>query len=419
MSTASNPIIEDKAAIELSPTRAFVSMLILYLLFVSDYMARVGINSILPLVKEDLQLTDLQIGTIGSVVMFGMMAFVMPVAYLADKWSKRGTICLLGSTWSIGSILCGIAPNFGMLLMGRFLVGSGNSGYAPASVATFTSWFPRSKWGTIISIYNTAITVGISGGIAAVGFLASYFSWQVIFFIIGVPSLILSLAALMLPQEKKQANETQAERVTLKEAIKTLLTTKSLLFAAMASAGFNYAAISGINFSVFYFQREMGMDIGEAASIMATVMLTGLISGPLGGTLLDKAYKKDTRARGIVPCIYMVITAIAMGLGYAMGSLALIAIGFFFMSMAPVGYHVITQEVVPAKLKSSSYGVLVLILQLGGALGSFFTGYFSDAFGTVFALVAGCGGFVVSAFFFFLITFTYNKDLAAVHTVKS
>lgn len=404
-----NDAVVDKPMIELPRKKIIFYMAILYLLFVSDYWARLGINALLPLIQNDLKLNDAQIGMIGSAVLVGMMAFVLPLSYLADKWSKRGTICIMGVTWSVGTILCGLIPSFLPLMAGRFLVGAGNSSYAPASVSTFTSWFPKKRWGQVIGIYNTSITLGFAGGIFLTGMLATYFHWKVVFLIIGIPSIILSFMALLLPKTEKIV-ETAENKVSVKEALKVIFTTRSLMFASLGTTSFNFAGTAWITFGTIFFVREMGMGIGEAASILALTGIVGVISGPLGGFLVDKWYSRDIRARGFFPMLCLIATGIIMIVGIKMRSIPIIILGNFTLAMVPACYHVISQEIVPSRYRASSYGALVIFLQFGGVLGGVTTGVLSDIYGVQLALMIMCVGYFISALCFLGAALFYCGD---------
>ena len=412
MSNLSQNDASDKPMIDLPRGKIIFYMVILYLLFVSDYWARLGINALLPLIQNDLQLTDSQIGLIGSAVLVGMMAFVLPLSYLADKWSKRGTICIMGVTWSLGTIICGLMPSFLPLMAGRFMVGAGNSSYAPASVSTFTSWFPKRRWGQVISLYNTAITLGAGGGLVLTGVLTTYFDWKIVFLIIGIPSMILSFMALMLPKAEKKVVK-EENKVSVKEAVRVILNTRSLMLASLGATAFNIAATAGVTFSTIFFVREMGMTIAGAAYVLALTTIVAIFAGPLGGFLLDLWCRKDIRARGFFPAVCLLLTGIIMVVAYGLESIPLLVLGKFILTMMPASYHVISQEIVPAKYRASSYGALVIFLQFGGVLGGVTAGVLSELYGVQMSLILMCAGFFLSALFFLGVASCYRSDFEA------
>lgn len=405
---------DTRPLVPLSRGKLILSMTILYLLFASDLWARVGINALLPVLQKDLLLTDIQIGMLGSAVLIGMISFVLPASYLADKWSRRGTVCLMGLTWSIGTILCGLVPSMAMLVLGRFLVGGGNSSYAPASVAMLTNWFPKKSWGRVIGLYNTSYQIGISGGLIVTGYLAAAYGWRTTFVIIGIPSLILALTALLIPAGPAKTTATVAKvpRVSVREALSVILKNRTLMSTALATTFFNMTATSFIMFTSIYFMREMNMDVARAASILGLMGLTGFAAMPLGGLILDVWYKRDMRCRGWFPAICLLLTAILFCAGYAGKSLLFMTLGCFVINMVPTCYHVITQEVVPARYKASSYGSLVIFLQLGGTIGSTLTGILSHSFGIQQALVWIQLSLVLSACCFLAAGLCYRQDFA-------
>lgn len=78
-------IIKDKRKIYFS---------ILYLMFVGDFISRVGINSIFPILQKQLNITDSQLGILSGVVLLGMASFVLIISYLGEKTSKRNVIAI-------------------------------------------------------------------------------------------------------------------------------------------------------------------------------------------------------------------------------------------------------------------------------------------------------------------------------------
>lgn len=408
-------VTDPRPLVSLPRNKLILSVLILYLLFASDLWARVGINALLPVLQKDLQLTDIQVGMLGSAVLIGMMSFVLPASYLADRWSRRGTVCLMGLTWSIGTILCGLVPSMSMLLLGRFLVGGGNSSYAPASVSMLTNWFPKKSWGKVIGLYNTSYQIGISGGLIITGHLAALYGWRLTFIIIGIPSLILALTSLCIPGTPRQHLAARGDgegKVSVREALQVILGNRTLMSTALATTFFNVMATSFIMFSSIYFIREMDMDVAGAASVLGLMGLTGFAAMPLGGYLLDLWYRHDTRCRGWFPAICLLTAALFFCGAYSWKSLPLMTLGCFVLNMVPTCYHVITQEVVPARYKASSYGSLVIFLQLGGSIGSTLTGFLSHAFGIQQALVWIQAALALSAICFLVAGFSYQHDFS-------
>ena len=86
--------LEDKPLIYVKPKKRTLFFIILYGLFVMDFISRVGINAIFPVIQEDLGLSDMEVGMMGSVVLLGMAVLVLPVSFLGEKYSPKKAISL-------------------------------------------------------------------------------------------------------------------------------------------------------------------------------------------------------------------------------------------------------------------------------------------------------------------------------------
>src|SRR5487761_928713 len=124
-------------------------------------------------------------------------AIVLPISgWLAVAIGRKRffTICLFMFTTS--SLLCGIAPSLGILLLFRVLQGAGGGGLQPMAQAILADTFPPQQRGLAFALYGitavTAPTIGPTLG----GWITFNYSWRWIFFInlpVGILALLLVL----------------------------------------------------------------------------------------------------------------------------------------------------------------------------------------------------------------------------------
>ena len=131
LSVASIEAPVEEAAVSVSRPRFIFAFVVLYVLFLLDFSARLGVTSVFPAMQEALGLTDSQIGVAGSAVLCGMTLFVLPLSFIADKTSKKKAVTLMSGLWGTGCLLCGLVSNFFLILLGRFMVGMGNAELRP------------------------------------------------------------------------------------------------------------------------------------------------------------------------------------------------------------------------------------------------------------------------------------------------
>ena len=417
---------EDQPLLQVAPKKRTIFFIIMYLLFVIDFISRVGINSIFPVIQEDLNLTDMQVGMMGSAILFGMALLVLPVSFLGEKYSPKKAITLSAAVWSIGTLFSGLANNFSLLLMSRFMVGAGNSAYAPLSNSLLTSMYAKSQWGKKIGIYNTAMTLGMALGAIVFANLADQFGWRMAFYTVGVVSLVLTLASLTLPDSKKIEKTTQShaekqekDKVNLKDAFSAIIKNKSLIGICFCAALASMVVQGILSWVSIFFVREMGYSVSAAASFISIMALVAAFGYPLGGAVMDKWCEYDRRGRVYLPAICLVIAAISLFSGFALKSIVLICLGMFMTTTANTCYHVCTQELVPSWFKSVSYGIYVVFIQFFGACGPLCIGTLSQTIGLEKALISMQGFLVVTVVLFVLIGRIYMKDFQRARALEA
>lgn len=412
------PILEETGVI--SSKKAIFFTFILYLLFLSDFTCRVGVNTLYPLIQNDLNLSDVQVGFLTSAVMLAMSICVLPFSYIADKYSKKKSITIMTVFWSISTVLTGFAKSFPLVFLGRAGVGIGNSAYAPISVSIITSWFDKKRWGKVLGLYNTAMTLGATLGAVACGFMAQSVGWRNTLFIIGAASFVLSLLTLLLPDEKnKREKASNKKKVTLKETCQVLFTNQTLMMMCLG-AGFMALINNALTgFMAIFYVRELGMNMVQVGSIMGVSGLIGAAAFPIGGFVLDKWYIKDKRARMWMPAIAMLLTGGCYFTAFICRFWPIMLVASFFNGFIATSLHTASQELVPEWNKSVSYGVYVTITKVFGVIGPIMAGILSNQFGLIPTLAGVQIGAVVMAVCLVIASTTYLKDYNNARVMES
>ncbi|APF23318.1 MFS transporter [Clostridium butyricum] len=395
-------IIKDKRKIYFS---------ILYLMFVGDFISRVGINSIFPILQKQLDITDSQLGILSGVVLLGMASFVLIISYLGEKTSKRNVIAISALIWGVGSLFSGFASGFILLVLSRFFVGIGNSAYAPLATSTLTGLYDKSKWGKVIGLFNTAMTVGGAiGGILFVK-IASTFGWRAGFYFIGVVSIVLSGLSLIIPDNRVKDNKNNNKNnvVSVKNAFKSIISNKALIIMCIG-AGTAIMALTAINsWMSIYLVREMNLSITTVANLISSMALLSVVGFPIGGILLDILCKKSKKSCVLFPAVCITLTGIFYFIGFYFKSIPVILFAATLYTFGGTAFHTATQELVPTQLRSISYGTYVVFVQFLGALGPIFTGAISQAFGIGIAILIVQAFFILSAIILVISSIFYIK----------
>jgi DHA2 family multidrug resistance protein len=134
-------------------------------------------------------------------------AVVLPIAsWLANRIGRRTYYVGCIMIFTITSVLCGMAPNFGFLITGRIIQGAAGGALLPTSQTLIQEQFPGKKSGIGSAIYGMSVMIGPALGPVLGGYLTDNYSWRSIFYInLPVGIIATAMAMIFIPAEKKGA----------------------------------------------------------------------------------------------------------------------------------------------------------------------------------------------------------------------
>lgn len=407
---------------------SYYVFMLLFILFMFDYIDRLVIVSLFPYIKLEWGLTDTECGLFVSAVYWAQLFFAFPIAVLIDRWSRKKSIGLMAVFWSLATIVCAFTRNFAQLFTARAVIGIGEAAYAPGGAAMISALFPEKKRAMMMGIWNAAIPLGSAVGIALGGFIAARYGWRHAFGIVALPGLIVALLFFTVKDYKtvdlikSDNNPSQKEELKKKDIIKKFITTPSLIFTYLGFSGNVFVTTSLLSWLPTYFHRIYDLPVEKASIKASIVMLLAIIGAPLGGYLTDLWLKKRKNARLVFPAISSLSTAVILfiSMKFFTGNtqyIILLAAGICAIMFVPAA-QAVTQDVIHPGLRATSYSLCVVVqVLLGSSIGPIFTGAVSDHFGIqtamtilpVFCLFAGILFFIGSLF--------YEKDLEKVEKI--
>ncbi len=143
-------------------------------------------------------------------------AIVLPITgWLASRFGRQRLFSVCISVFTIASVLCGMAPNLGFLIVARVLQGFGGGALLPISQAVLLESFPPEKRGVAMATFGMGVVVAPILGPTLGGWITDNYSWRWIFYInlpVGIAAVLMTQAFMEDPPYIKQA---RAERVDL------------------------------------------------------------------------------------------------------------------------------------------------------------------------------------------------------------
>ena len=393
---------------------------ILWLIMLVDAMDRQCVTVIFPALKSAFQLTDAQLGLVGSITGLTISVLVFPVAIIVDKWSRSKMITLMVAFWSFATFATGLAKGFYSLLAARLAVGVGEAGYGAAGFSLISAYYPQKRRGLMIGLFQSAAILGVAAGVGIGGFIAVKYGWRSVFGILAVPGLLLALLAWFLPDFKTMRIEQDQEKEvkpTIKEVLKYIIETPTLLMVYLGAVAVYVAFSTFAMWTPTFFGRTFSLNMKDAGQVTALVTLLSWPGSPIGGWLGDRFLKITKKGRllsaGIGVFLFLLFISLALqahGFPYVV---ILWTIAVFFLISYTSNLIAITQDLVPPYFRSISYSFIPLFQQLlAGVWAPMIAGALSDRYGLNYALqVIAIFSALVSLILFIVASRFYEKDL--------
>src|SRR5579862_7666692 len=111
-------------------------------------------------------------------------AIVLPITgWLVSLFGRKRFFMTCMAIFTVSSLLCGIAPNLGFLLLFRVLQGAGGGGLQPMAQAILADTFPPHQRGLAFALYGITAVMAPTIGPTLGGWITFNYSWRWIFFI--------------------------------------------------------------------------------------------------------------------------------------------------------------------------------------------------------------------------------------------
>lgn len=355
------------------------------------------ISGALLFINESWNLSDSLQGMLVSSVLIGAVIGAATNGILADIFGRKKIIIMTALIFIFGSIACAFAPNIILLIISRLCVGFA-VGIVNFVVPLYLSEIsPKQMRGTLVSLYQWAITAGIlfSYFINAV-FAKSVYNWRWMLFAGVVPGVILFIGMLFMKDtprwlvsknrydEAKEVFKKLEPNKNADEAVKEVEQTiksgenkdgkfvfeKWMIMPFVVGIGIMFAQIcTGIN-TIIYYAPTIFKSAGFDSNITAIYATAGI--GIINFLMTIVAIYFTDRL-GRKPLLYFGLTGVmlslfAIGCSFqfadalgdnqkwvAVGSLVTYII-CFAVSLGPVGWILIS-EVFPLKIRGISMSI--------------------------------------------------------------
>lgn len=248
-------------------------------------------------IRRDLHVNDTQVSLLIGLAFAAFYTVLgIPIARLADRYSRRVVIATGICIWCVMTALCGMARSYAHLFMARVGVGVGEAALSPSALSMISDYFPKRTRGRAIAVYNTGISLGtglamILGGqlvqkVSAappmtLPVVGEVFAWQTVFVLVGLPGLLMAMLMLTVREPSRRERMVTTEGPHL--SVRTVFEFFKARWRMYGSHFLGMATVALLAYGLFawiptMFIRTWGWSIADIGLAYGIVTL---IAGPL------------------------------------------------------------------------------------------------------------------------------------------
>ena len=363
--------------------------IILALINLLNYIDRQVLYAVFPLIKQDLILSDKELGFLASAFMLVYMFSAPILGYIADRTPRQKIIALSAFLWSIATSSCALVRNYIQLVFARALVGVGESGFTSVCPSFIAEKFNPKVRARVLALFALGLPLGSALGYLLGGVLGKHFGWRLAFFILGLPGMILAFIVYFAIKDTPKKKE---EKPPFNNYLK-LLKNKKFLLVCLAQAMGTFTLGGLAAWGPSFLNRYFAYDIAASGTIFGgLIIVAGALGTLLGGFIGDRWQKQTENG-------YFYTTTLSYLIAFPFGLLAflmtnkilfftflIISIMFVFMQNGPLNASVV--NLTKLKERSMAFALNVFIIHaLGDALSPYLVGFVSDSFNLKIAVI--------------------------------
>jgi len=311
--------------------------------------------------------------------------------YIADRFSRKLTICGSLFVWSLITWLTGHVSSFNELYIARTAMGISEAFYIPAALALIADYHTGGTRSRAVGVHQMGIYCGVMvGGFA--GFVADdpNLGWRFMFDFTGLAGILYAIPLLLLLRDvprQTEAGVVAAPKPSIETAMSELLTNRNFILLVLYFTLPALAAWVVRDWMPAILQKAFNISQGKAG-VSAALYWQGaaLVAAVFGGWLADRWMQRSARGRIYVSAIGMMLIIPAMfGVGNAPGlnsftlaiaSLILFGVGwgFFDCNNMPI-----LSQITRPELRATGYGLMNFVSMMCGGAADWGFGAMTDA----------------------------------------
>ena len=376
---------------------AYSSLAVLVAVNILNFYDRHVIGALTEPIRKEFNLTDGQVGLIGSAFIWLYALVGLPLGRAADSRSRKTLLAWGMMVWTALTGVAAIAANYTMLLLSRLGFAVGEAVVAPAAASWIGDLFPATARSRPLALFMLGVPVGGALSYFFSGPVAQAYGWRAAMVLAAAPVVVIVPLLLRLREPVRGAADAGHAPVDRDSMLAILrIPTMWWIIASGALLNFNMYAIA--TFLPAFLSRIHGLSLARSGIATGVVFaIGGLAGGFVAAKLGDRVIHRRENGRMLVAAVTALVGAplayFSIGASGVYAAIAFMTLAYGSLNSYYGLVYSAIQDIVAPAMRGRAMAIYFMAMYLCGAsFGPLLTGKLSDWMAHRAATAAGVTG---------------------------
>lgn len=339
----------------------------LFAVYALDRADRTLVGAVAPSLKHAFDLSNTQIGELGTAYTIVSALATVPAGALTDRLPRTRLLAAALVLWAVAMISTGAAVTFGILIASRAFLGIVQAAAGPAVPSLTGDVVDAGQRSRAMAVVDSGQLVGIGLGYVVAGVASAILGWRWAFLSLAPPAVLLALRLWHTREPDRAIRGDRGERLSLWRAAAAVLRVRTNVLAIFASGMGQYFFAGLSTFAVVYVTEQYRVTQAQADLGLPAVAVAAL-GGLFGGArLADRLRERghQTARLWVAGTSYVLAAAFAVPAIITRSiwlAIPAIMVGVGFLNAATPTLDALRLDVIRPDLRGRSEAIRTLVL---------------------------------------------------------
>ena len=374
-------------------------LILLCIMYALTYIDRNNVSTAAFVFKQDLHLTNTQVGLVFSAFAYPYLIFQIVGGWVSDRFGARLALTVSAVIWGSATLLTGKANGLAALVCARLLLGFGEGATFPTATRAMSDWLPEKKRGFGQGITHASARLGNALTPPLVAWLIASVTWRGSFFILGIISVAWAIVwglyfrndpashPAITSRELEKLPDCAAKQHGRRKSVPWMSLIKRMLPVTAVYFCYAWTLWLYLAWIPSFFLHSYHLKLQDSAFFSAGVFSAGVVGNTLGGVLSDRILlrtgSRNKARRNLVVIGFLCSLASMLPLLFVhnlSGAAIFLSLAFFFSEFTIGPMWAIPMDIAP-RFAGSASGLMNTGTAFGAIISPLVFGFVIDKTG--------------------------------------